>query len=40
VLAGVNAVLTNPVHHNRVEILMPLFGGVRATAPQANVARA
>jgi hypothetical protein len=42
VLAGVKAVLTTTARHDggKVEILMPLFGGVRATVPQGNVARA
>jgi hypothetical protein len=37
VLAGVQAVLT--ATNGRVEILMPLFGGARASVPQGNVAR-
>jgi transcription antitermination factor NusG len=40
VLAGVKAVLTSTAHNNRVEVLMPLFGGVKAFVPQGNVARA
>ena len=39
VLAGVAAVLTSTATNGRVEVLMPLFGGVRATAPQASVAQ-
>jgi hypothetical protein len=39
VLAGVQAVLTNTACCGRVEVLMPLLGGVRATVSQANVAR-
>jgi hypothetical protein len=35
VLAGVAAVLTNTAR----EVLLPLFGGIRAMVPQANVAR-
>jgi hypothetical protein len=37
--AGVQAVLTSTACNGRVEILMPLFGGVRATVPQMDVAR-
>jgi transcription antitermination factor NusG len=39
VLAGVQAVLTSTATNGRVEVLMPLFGGVRATVPQVDVAR-
>jgi hypothetical protein len=39
-LAGIKAVLTSNAGCGQVEILMPLFGGVRATVPQGNVARA
>jgi hypothetical protein len=37
VLAGVQAVLTETACRGRVEILMPLFGGVKASVPQGNV---
>jgi hypothetical protein len=40
VLAGVQAVLTETARNGRVEVLMPLFGGVRAFVSQADVARA
>src|SRR5262245_4944451 len=39
VLAGVAATLTSTARSGRVEVLMPLFGGVRATAAAGNVAR-
>jgi hypothetical protein len=39
VLAGVAAVLTSTATNGKVEVLMPLFGGVKATVPQGNVAR-
>jgi hypothetical protein len=40
VLAGVKAVLTGLPVCNRVEVLLPLFGGARTSVPEANVARA
>jgi len=38
VLAGVAAVLTATATNGRVEVLMPLFGGVQGMVPQGNVA--
>jgi len=40
VLAGVQAVLNETAKKGRVEVLIALFGGVKASVPQANVARA
>ena len=39
VLTGVAAILIRNASGCRAEILMPLFGGVRATVPQGQVAR-
>jgi hypothetical protein len=39
VLAGVQAVLNETAKKGRVEVLLALFGGVRASIPQANIAR-
>jgi hypothetical protein len=39
VLAGVQGVLTSTAASGRVEVLLVLFGGVKATMPQAGIAR-
>jgi hypothetical protein len=39
-LCGVQAVLTEIDREGRLSLLLPLFGGAKATVPQADVARA
>jgi hypothetical protein len=39
VLAGVKAVLTGTTAGNKIEVLMPLFGGVKATARRKRASR-
>jgi hypothetical protein len=39
VLASVQAIITDTARRGRVEVVMPLFGGVKASVPQGNVMR-